>query len=200
MNPENTPLQESPTLPPPPVKKSFWKDVKEVVLFAIIVLAILIPLRLYVAQPFIVVGASMEPTFKTGEYLIVDELSYKVTDPKRGQVIIFKYPNDPSKYFIKRIIALPKETITIKGTTITIKNKEHPEGFKLDESYINFEKGADLTKTLKDDEYFVMGDNRSVSLDSRSWGALPKDLIIGRAIVRLLPFSKIGILPGNETQ
>ena len=195
MNPEETPLQA--TIVP---KKSFLQDVKEVAIFAIVVLAILIPLRLYVAQPFIVVGASMEPTFLTGEYLIIDELSYRITDPERGQVIVFKYPNDPSKYFIKRIIALPNETISIKGDTITIKNKEHPEGFILDESYINFEKGPDVTKELNTDEYFVMGDNRSVSLDSRSWGPLPKRLIIGRAIVRLLPLSKIGVLPGNEAQ
>ena len=193
MNPEETPLQQ-------PLKKSFLQDVKEVVIFAVIVLAILIPLRLYVAQPFIVVGASMEPTFQTGEYLIVDEFSYKVSIPKRGQVIIFKYPNDPSKYFIKRIIGLPGETISIKGSSITIKNKDTPKGFILDESYITFEARADLTRELNDNEYFVMGDNRSVSLDSRSWGPLPENLIIGRAVVRLLPLSRIGVLPGNQTQ
>lgn len=196
MNPEDAPLSQQ----QPEVKKGFWQDVKEVVIFAVVVLAILIPLRLFVAQPFIVVGASMEPTFETGEYLIVDEVTYKISDPLRGQVIIFKYPKDPSKYFIKRIIGLPGETVTVKGTTITIKNTEHPEGFTLDESYITFEKGADVTRELKADEYFVMGDNRSVSLDSRTWGALPRNLIVGRAFVRLLPFSRIGVLPGNQTQ
>ena len=196
MNPEDAPLSAPESQP----NKSFWQDVKEVVIFAVIVLAILIPLRLFVAQPFIVIGASMEPTFKTGEYLIVDEITYKVSDPQRGQVIIFKFPEDTSKYFIKRKIALPGETITIKDKVITIKNKEHPEGYNLDESYLDFAKGANITKELKGDEYFVMGDNRSVSLDSRSWGPLPKDLIVGRAFVRLLPLSKIGILPGNQTQ
>ncbi len=196
MNPEEVPSSSTKEQG----KKTFWQDLREIIIFAGIVLAILIPVRLFVAQPFIVVGASMEPTFETGEYLIVDELTYKVSEPARGQVIIFKYPNDPSKYFIKRIIALPLETISIKGKAITIKNKEHPEGFTLDESYINFDRGADITRELKADEYFVMGDNRAVSLDSRSWGPLPKNLIIGRAFVRLLPFSKIGILPGNQTQ
>jgi signal peptidase I len=193
-------VRMNPEIAPSTPKKTFLQDLKEVIVFALIVLAILIPLRLYVAQPFIVVGASMEPTFDTGQYLIVDELTYRVKDPERGQVIIFKYPKDPSKYFIKRIIGLPGETVILKDETVTIKNSTNPEGFRLNESYITFKKGADQTTVLKSDEYFVMGDNRPVSLDSRSWGPLPKDHIIGRALVRLLPISTISLLPGNHTQ
>jgi len=181
-------------------KNTFWKDVKEIVIFAVIVLVILIPLRLFVAQPFIVVGTSMQPAFETGQYLIVDELSYRFSAPQRGDVIIFKYPEDETKYFIKRIIGLPGETVILSGTTITIKNKDNPNGFTLNEPYIAYQKSNDETITLSDTQYFVMGDNRAVSLDSRSWGPLEKDLIIGKASVRLFPLSTFGFLPGKETQ
>ncbi len=95
-------------------------------------LSLFFPIRLFVAQPFIVSGASMDPTFETGEYLIVDQLSYHFDDPVRGQVVIFKYPKDESKYFIKRVIGLPGETVQIEGTDVTIFNESNPDGKKLD--------------------------------------------------------------------
>ena len=122
---------------------------------------ILIPIRLFIAQPFVVVGGSMDPTFATGQYLIVDELSYRFETPERGQVIIFKYPKDTTKYFIKRIIGLPSEKISIKDGVVTIKNSAHPDGFVLDEPYIKNPSTSNLPEqTLGSNDYFVMGDNR----------------------------------------
>lgn len=169
----------------------------EVLKFSLLTLLIVLPFRMYIAKPFIVDGASMSPTFETGHYLIVDEISYRIEDPQRGEVIIFKYPKDPSRFFIKRIIGLPNETVEIKNGKVTIYNINKPEGLILKESYV--EKGS-LENTrfeLGENEYFVMGDNRGNSSDSRFWGALPKDMIVGKAFLRLLPINKIDVLPGN---
>jgi signal peptidase I len=169
----------------------------EVFKFALIALAVVLPIRFFVAQPFIVSGSSMDPTFMNGQYIIVDELSYRFENPKRDDVVIFNYPQDVSKYFIKRIIGLPGETVTIKGTTITIRNAAHPEGMVLQEPFIPKQSDNNLTATLKNDEYFVMGDNRPASFDSRFWGPLPKNLIIGKPFVRLLPLRTFGVFPGS---
>ena len=169
----------------------------EVVRFGLLALLIVLPIRIFIAQPFIVSGESMEETFHSGEYLIVDQLSYRFEEPERGDVVIFKYPVDPSKYFIKRIIGLPGETVRISGTSITITSIDNAEGIVLEEPYINDMHDNPLSATtLKDDEYFVMGDNRDRSSDSRIWGTLPRENIIGRAYVRLSPFSRIELLPG----
>lgn len=196
---ENEPIQPQQAqalTPPPPKKEGFFR---EIVKFTIFALVIVLPIRLFIAQPFIVSGASMDPTFESGEYLIVDQLSNKLEEPVRGQVVIFKYPKDETKYFIKRVIGLPGETIIIDGTTVTIKNKERPQGFTLTEPYIDLrnEKEENVNITLKDGQYFVLGDNRRQSSDSRAWGTLPRDNIIGTPFVRLFPFSKISIFPGK---
>lgn len=171
----------------------------EMVRFGLLTLAIVLPIRLFVAEPFIVSGASMEPTFETGEYLIIDQLTYRFFhDPVRGEVVIFRYPENPSRYFIKRIIGLPEETVQIDGEIITIKNTLHPDGFPLDQSYISLTKSEVGTYVLGADQYFVMGDNRGASYDSRSWGALDKDLIVGRAFLRLFPPQEAAILPGDH--
>ncbi len=174
-------------------ESSFWELIK----FAILAIIIVVPIRAYVAQPFFVSGSSMVPTFENGQYLIVDEISYRFREPKRDEVIVFKYPKDTTKFFIKRIIGLPNETLTINGNKVTIKNTEFPNGFTLDEPFVKNESSNELTITLKNDEYFVMGDNRIASSDSRVWGTLPKNLIIGRTLVRLLPVSTASILPGS---
>lgn len=174
-------------------KKSFW----ELVRFALLALAIVVPIRVFIAQPFIVDGSSMSPTFENGQYLIVDEISYRLENPERDDVVVFRYPNDPSKFFIKRIIGLPNEIVDIKGSTVTITNKEHPEGFALKEPYVENLSESDTHFVLKDGEYFVMGDNRPASSDSRYWGAVPKNLLIGKVFLRLFPITKIGILPGE---
>ena len=175
-------------------ENSFW----EIARFAIIALIIVLPVRWFIAQPFIVSGASMQDTFHDKEYLIVDQLSYRFEEPSRGDVIIFRYPNDPSKYFIKRIIALPGETINISGTSVQIQNAEHPEGFTLDEPYAQLgESNRPQSLTLSSEEYFVMGDNRDHSSDSRTWGTLDRDAIVGRAFIRLLPPQRIDFMPGE---
>ncbi|MCC2631023.1 MAG: signal peptidase signal peptidase [Candidatus Paceibacter sp.] len=192
-NHSTPPLKTPPT---PDKKENFFA---EIVKFTFIALLIVLPIRLFIAQPFIVSGASMDPTFDTGEYLIVDQLSYQVSEPQRGQVVVFKYPKDETKFFIKRIIGLPGETVILDGTTVIIKNKENPDGFRLNEPYIslNNEKDDNVTITLKADQFFVLGDNRRQSFDSRSWGVLPRNMIIGKAFIRLFPIDKISILPGD---
>ena len=172
--------------------------IRDTIKFVLIILLIVIPIRIYVAQPFIVNGASMDPTFRSGEYLIVDQLSYRFDEPKRGDVVVFKYPNDIRQYFIKRIIALPKETIILEDNNIVIYNEEHPEGIILEEPYINIEYfGQNHQQTkLSDSEYFVLGDNRAESSDSRSWGPLKRKLIIGRPLLRLLPPQSFKFMPG----
>jgi signal peptidase I len=170
---------------------SFWKELVKLVVIAVV---IVIPFRLFVAQPFVVDGASMDPTFADGEYLIVDELTYQFHEPKRGSVLIFRYPKDPSKYFIKRVIGLPGETVILRDGKITIVNDEKPEGFSWNEPYVTYGRSDTATFVLGEGEYFVMGDNRAGSADSRVWGPVPEDNIIGRPIFRLWPLS---VWPGQ---
>lgn len=170
--------------------EGFWK-------FTVITLIIFLGIRFFIAEPFLVDGASMDPNFATNDYLIVDELTYKITDPKRGDVIVLRPPFETSKYFIKRIIGLPGERIVVAAKQTYIYNAEHPEGVLLDEPYVKFNSDKVTDKTLGDTEYFVMGDNREVSFDSRSWGALPREDITGRALLRLYPFPKLGLFPGG---
>ncbi len=172
--------------------------ISEILYFSLIALLIVLPIRMFVAQPFIVSGASMENTFSTGQYLIVDQLTYRFEEPTRGEVIIFRYPKDPSKFFIKRIIGIPGDTIEIKGREVTLKNANHPEGTRLDENYIlDMSPNTTLTEILGDGEYFVMGDNRDASSDSRMWGVLQREKIVGRAFLRLFPFNTFSINPGT---
>ena len=169
----------------------FFLDIAKIVIVSLI---IIIPIRYFIAQPFFVKGASMEPTYQQGDYLIVDELSYKFHEPQRGDVIIFKFPEDTSQFFIKRIIGLPGEMLAIKDTNVVIKNKEYPEGFLLEEAYI-FDATKDVLEIrLDDNEYFVMGDNRGASHDSRRWGPLNKTFVLGKVFVRAWPFNKFEII------
>jgi signal peptidase I len=142
----------------------------------------------------------MEPNFDTGDYLIVDELSYRLKDPKRGDVVVLRPPTDGSKHFIKRIVGLPYETIDVQGDTVTIYNAAYPDGFVLKEPYLKFKSDKEARYVLKENEYFVMGDNRAVSYDSRSWGPLTRDHITGKAFLRLYPFDSISILPGDSAK
>lgn len=181
------------------VKSKLQKNLEglwDLVKFAIIALIIVVPIRMFIAQPFVVSGESMYPTFNDGEYLIVDEISYIIGTPHRGDVIIFRYPNDTKRFFIKRVIGLPNEEVLIKNGEVTIKNKENPDGFKLIEPYIDEKFDTTYSDKTGDGEYFVMGDNRNRSSDSRTWGILPSKLIVGRAYLRLLPTKNISYLPG----
>lgn len=170
--------------------KRIFFFVLEIVKIVIIALVIVVPIRYFVFQPFFVVGQSMEPNFYQGDYLIVDEVSYRFNDPQRGDVVIFNYPNNPSQRFIKRIIGLPGETIEIKDKKIFIR-KDGQEKI-LDESvylfkYANTPSSPPLP--LGQNEYFVLGDNRVHSFDSEDWGALPGENIIGKVALKAWPFT-----------
>ena len=184
----------------PEKKESLGQSVWEFVRFALIAIIIVIPIRIFIAQPFIVSGSSMFPTFENGQYLVVDEISYRLGDIKRDDVVVFHYPKDTTKFFIKRIIGLPGETVDIKGSDVIITNKEHPEGFTLSQPFVKNQSNDISHFVLNNDEYFVMGDNRSASSDSRYWGAVPRNLMVGKAFIRLLPVNKINILPGSYKQ
>lgn len=173
-------------------RESSWK---EFLRFTLIALAIVIPFRLYVAQPFVVSGSSMVPTFESGDYLIVDELSYRFNEPKRGDVIILKKPRQEEEYLIKRIVGLPGEKLTIENGIVSIKS---PSGqvLVLKEPYLKNKSRDNSEIELGPEEYFAMGDNRPSSLDSRFIGPIPKDHIVGRAYLRLFPPSEIDIFPG----
>ncbi|MBI2068871.1 MAG: signal peptidase I [Candidatus Yanofskybacteria bacterium] len=170
-----------------------WETVKVVV----ISLAIILPIRYYLVQPFFVKGASMEPGFEDGDYILVDELSFRFREAERGEVIIFRFPQQPSQFFIKRIVGLPEETVQIKDNEVTVFNEENPEGFVLEETYLAPEQETlgTMTTKLDDNEYFVLGDNRLQSSDSRRWGPVNRSLIMGRAFLRPWPFTRASRIP-----
>lgn len=187
-------LEQSPT----PPKKKEESALTEIIRFSLIALIIVFPIRLFIAQPFIVSGASMDDTFADGQYLIVDQLSYRFEAPERGDVIVFRYPRDPSKFFIKRIIGVPGDTINVEGNRVIITNEAHPNGAVLTETYVDkMEPSSFVEYDLGDGEYFVMGDNRDQSSDSRVWGVLPEKNIVGQALFRLFPISTADVLPGD---
>jgi len=190
-------------------KQELWEWVKVI----IIALLVSLPIRYFIAEPFIVDGASMDPTFSTGQFLIVDRLTYDFSKPKRGDVIVFKYPNDPSVYYIKRIVGLPGETVDIKDGKVFIIEPSDPTQvytssstqassteIALTETYVaQSHMTSDTLKTtpLGPTQYFVMGDNRAQSYDSRAWGPVDSKLIIGRPIMRLLPITSLSVFPGS---
>lgn len=189
--------EEDKKLTPEPKENSLV----EIIRFSIIALLIVVPVRMFIAQPFIVSGNSMKETFHNGEYLIVDQVSYQLHSPERGDVIVFRYPRDPSKFFIKRVIGIPGDSLTIEGSDISIVNATHPEGFTLNEPYVKSMKpGVTIAEKLGDREYFVMGDNRDESSDSRVWGVLQEERIVGRAYLRLYPPQVISVLPGESNE
>ncbi len=166
--------------------KKFGLFIFEIIKVVLISLAIILPVRMFLVQPFYVEGASMEPNFYDKEYLIIDELSYRFHDPARGEVVVFRNPGNNKQYYIKRVIALPGETVEIINGKVSINGKE------LEETYIDNLSEQSFSKlTLGQDEYFVLGDNRPVSRDSRAFQALPKKLIIGRVWFRGWPVDRI---------
>lgn len=150
--------------------KGRWRGIFDFVKFIIITALIVVPIRLWVAQPFLVSGASMEPTFNNGNYLVIDEFSYHLRKPKKDEVVVFRYPNDPSKFFIKRIAGVPGETVIVQGREMI----------------------------LDENEYYVLGDNKGASSDSRIWGPVQEEFIIGRTLIRLWPVEKIELFPGYK--
>ena len=164
----------------------------EVLKIIVLALLIVIPIRYFLFQPFMVKGQSMIPSFHEGDYLIIDQISYRLREPKRGEVIVFRFPDSPSQRFIKRIIGLPGEEIEVKDGQVTI--YQNSESIILDESdYLPYslETMGNLRESLGENEYFVLGDNRTVSSDSRRWGAVPEKNIIGRVFFRLWPVNAL---------
>lgn len=189
---------------------SFLWEVVKVFFWALV---IIVPIRVFLFQPFFVQGASMESNFKDGDYLIINEFGYKETslnvsgvhlftvgsfkDLKRGDVVVFRYPKNPQQFFIKRVIGLPGEKVKVENGKVFISNAQNPAGFVLDESaYLpsNITTSGAVSVSLGDEEYFVLGDNRQFSHDSRSWGSLPKRDVIGKVLFRAWPFSNAEIL------
>ena len=171
--------------------KSFFGFLWEITKIVLIALIIVLPIRYFLFQPFFVDGQSMDPNFEDGDYLIVDELSYRLRSPARGEVIVFEYPKDPSQRYIKRIIGLPEETIEITNGKIYITNTvgrtELNESAYLPSVYTT----GVLRVNLDEKEYFVLGDNRSASSDSRRWGTLPRENIIGQVFLRAWPINSL---------
>lgn len=162
------------------------------------VIFIVIPFRSFIAQPFMVSGDSMVPTFANRDYLIVNQLEKRFGDSlDRYDVVIFKYPGDESKYYIKRIIALPGETVVVVDGITTVFNDENPEGFEITDTYATGQTIGSANYVLASDEYFVMGDNRENSSDSRFWGPLKENNIIGTPFIRLFPADQAGLNPGS---
>jgi signal peptidase I len=171
----------------------------EILKYTFISLIFVVPFRIYVAQPFIVSGLSMTNTLKPSEYLVVDQLTYRRTEPVRGDVVIFKYPLDPSIFFVKRLIGLPGETVRIDRGVVTIQGASTTEQVRIDEPYVSSEAlpGPPIEIKLAADEYYVLGDNRKESSDSRAWGPLQKKFLVGRAYARIFPITRAAILPGE---
>jgi signal peptidase I len=169
-----------------------WEIVKVVV----ISLAIIVPVRYFLIKPFYVSGASMEPSFYNHEYLIIDEISYRFSEPQRGDSVVIHDPFDPAQYFIKRLIGLPGDKIKITAGRVSIYDQLHPEGVTINEPYLAeaMKTAGEVEVTLKPGEYYVLGDNRSASLDSRVFGPIPRDSIVGRTLLRGWPVFRFGLV------
>ena len=170
-----------------------WDLVKILIIAAVII----VPFRAFIAEPFVVSGSSMLPNFQNHDYLIVDRISYSFSSPKRGDVIVLLYPKDTSQFFIKRIIGLPGETVEFSQGHVIIVNSQYPQGLTINEPYLPSQVetfAANQKVTLGDGEYFVLGDNRTASSDSRVWGILPQNDIVGRVWTRVYPFSDFGFI------
>jgi len=162
------------------MNREYLLSLIEIVLLLVIVV---LPIRFFLFEPFLVKGESMEPNFHNFDYLIVDKLTYSLRQPQRGEVIVFRPPVEDRVYYIKRIVGLPLEKLVIEESKITIFNKEHPQGFVLNEPYLqNHYTAGKIEVNLGPDEYFVLGDNREVSYDSRKWGPVKRERIVGRVV------------------
>lgn len=173
--------------------KSVFNFFGELVKIVIIALVIVLPVRYFLVQPFFVSGESMEPTFANREYLLIDEISYRLNNPTRGDVVVFHPPLNPAEYYIKRVIGLPGERLVSDGSAIKVYVPNAPAGRVLDEvSYLG--KGLNATGgfdvTLKPNEFFMLGDNRGSSYDSRRWGPIVRNAIVGKVWLVVWPFPK----------
>lgn len=176
------------------LKVSSWAAIRLFVLdfvkVFVIAVAIIIPIRWFLFQPFVVTGDSMLPNYQDGNYLIIDEISYRFRDPMRGEVVVLRFPGDPSQFFIKRLVGLPNERVVIEGGHVTVYDGSKEQ--ILDEEYLpnNNLTYGNIDRRLGTDEYLVLGDNRLSSSDSRVWGPLKRKDIVGRVYVRVFPLQE----------
>ncbi len=175
-----------------------WHALKELLVFIALAALIVLPIRLFIAQPFVVEGQSMAPTFENGDYLIVDELSHKFSALDRGDVVVFRFPGDTSVFYIKRIIGLPGEKVHISKGIVTV-TKADGSTITLDEPYVKQQDASTYSpdRNLGPGQYYVLGDNRANSSDSRIWGVLPEEDIMGTPMMRLLPVTATDWNPGD---
>jgi signal peptidase I len=175
--------------------RQFLASLLEIAEIALVAIGAVFIIRSFLVQPFLVSGASMSPNFSDGDYLLIDELTYHFRVPERGEVVVFRYPKDTSTFFIKRIVGLPGERVVVKEGAVTIFNSGHSDGFALDEFYLpkNLSTSGNVDVTVSPGEYFVMGDNRPYSFDSRSWGELPAKDLIGVVRLRLWPPNELSL-------
>lgn len=165
----------------------------EVVKIVAISLAIIIPIRYFLIQPFYVIGASMEPNFADYNYLIIDELTFRFQEPQRGEVVVLRNPQNRSEFFIKRVIGLPGDTVRIEQGKVYVNDAILDESAYLADDVVTSSFNGYQTITLNNDEYFVVGDNRTHSLDSRRFGPVHKSSIVGRVWIRAWPFNQFTI-------
>jgi signal peptidase I len=173
----------------------FFLEVIKIAVIAGITIALV---RYFLFKPFYVKGQSMEPTFYAKEYLIVDELSYRFSEPERGDVIVFRSPVSPKEFYLKRIIGVPGERVKVEGKKVIVFNEEFPQGKVIDESYLVEETPGETAVTLGLGEYFVLGDNRDASFDSRRFGAIHESDIVGKTWFRGWPFNRISTFSPPE--
>ena len=185
-------------------KSSFLYFIFDVFKTFIVVMLIAFSIRYFVIQPFVVDGESMMSTFVNAEYLIAEKITYDFKEPSRGDVVIFRYPKNPETIYIKRVIGLPGETVRIKDGKVYITPETGSE-FELSEKYLDSEvrtytlnsisadnRDEEYIQKVGEKEYFVLGDNREHSSDSREWGFLPRSNIIGRVWLTVTPLNKFG--------
>lgn len=168
----------------------FFLELVKVAILAGVTIGIV---RYFIFKPFYVEGQSMEPAFFGKEYLIIDEISYRFVEPKRGEVIVFRAPTVAKDFYLKRIIGLPGDRIRVEDDKVIINNRQNPESILLEEKYLVEETSGAANYTLGPNEYFVMGDNRDASFDSRRFGPIKRNAIIGRTWLRGWPLDRITI-------
>jgi len=170
-------------------------------LIKIVILAVItiVLVRYFLFKPFYVKGQSMEPNFYESEYLIVDELTYRFREPRRGEVVVFRSPTQDKDFYLKRIVGLPGERVKVEDGKVILYNSQEPLGIVLEEPYLTEETPGSVTYTVGEDQLFVLGDNRDASLDSRRFGPIDSDAFVGRAFFRGWPFDQFGFISTPES-
>lgn len=176
---------------------NFFLDFLETIVVA---LSIFVVVYLFIVQPHEVKGSSMEPNFHNNDYILTDKISLKLHEPNRGDVVIFKAPKNPEVDYIKRVIGLPGEKVKIQNGEVFINDKKLNEPYLVDKT--NLFPGSFVQEGISipvpEGKYFVMGDNRSHSSDSREFGPIVNNLIIGKAIFRYWPMNKLGLIKSMD--